>query len=70
MKQRYIFWYNVEEAWKASFLADSDEHAEELLEQMQNGEIEFSDLPGYWEKNKGIETDIDVNSIEFVGYEE
>lgn len=69
-KQRYTFWYNVEEAWKASFLADSEEHAEELLEQIESGELELTDLEGYWEKNKGIETVIDTTSIDFVGDEE
>lgn len=72
-KQRYTFWFNVEEAWKASFLADSLEDAEEMLEELQADDYEsfeafFGD--GYWDKNKGIDVSIDTNSLEYVGDEE
>lgn len=60
----YTFWHNVEEAWKAGFTADSVEHAQQLLEAVENGEMELTDLPDYWEKNKGIETLIDTSSLE------
>ena len=65
-KQRFEFWYNTEEAWKASFVADSLEEAEQLLEQLENGDIDITDLEGYWEKNKGIEFAVDTNSLEYV----
>jgi hypothetical protein len=70
MTKRYEFWHNVEEAWKASFTADSLEQAQELLEQAENGDINLVDLPGYWEKNKGLSLEIDMNSLEFVREEE
>ena len=70
MAKRYEFWHNVEETWKASFVADSLEQAQELLEQAENGDINLVDLPGYWEKNKGLSLEIDLNSLEFVREEE
>lgn len=70
-KQRYTFWFNVEEAWKASFLADSLEEAEQLLADAEEEGGGFAEiLPGYWEKNKGIELSVDTNSLEYVGDEE
>ena len=67
MAKRYEFWYNVEEAWKASFVADSLEHAEQLLAKAEE-EGNFPDvLPAFWEKNKGLDTVIDMNSLEFAG---
>jgi hypothetical protein len=67
MEKRYTFWFNVEEAWKASFVADSLEHATELLEMVENGDMNTDELPKYWEKNKGLESVIDTNSLEFEG---
>ena len=67
MEKVYTFWHNVEEAWKASFVADSLEHAQELLEMVENGDMNLVDLPKYWEKNKGLDLQIDTNSLEFEG---
>jgi hypothetical protein len=67
MAKRYEFWYNVEEAWKASFVADSLEHAKQLLAKAEE-EGNFPDvLPAFWEKNKSLDTVIDMNSLEFAG---
>ncbi len=60
----YSFWHNVEESWKSSFTADSMEHARELLQAVQDGDMELVDLPDYFEKNKGIELSIDIESLE------
>lgn len=67
MEKRYTFWHNVEETWKASFVADSLEHAQELLEMVENGDMNLVDLPKYDEKNKGLDLNIDTDSLEFVG---
>lgn len=67
MEKVYTFWHNVEEAWKASFVADSLEHAQELLEMVENGDMNLSDLPKYTEKNKGLDLNIDTDSLEFIG---
>lgn len=61
---KYTFWHNVEEAWKSGFEADSLEHAQQLLEMVEEGEMDLADLPEYWEKNKGIDLAIDTNSLE------
>ena len=67
MAKHYQFWYNVEEAWKASFTANSLEEAEALLEQVENGDINLDELPNYYERNKGLDTSIDTASLEFLG---
>ena len=67
MEKVYTFWHNVEEAWKASFVADSLEHAQELLEMVENGDMNLVDLPKYTEKNKGLDLNIDIDSLEFIG---
>ena len=61
---KYTFWHNVEETWKASFTADSMEHAEQLLEAAQDGDMNLSDLPDYDERNKGLDLNIDIASLE------
>lgn len=61
---KYTFWHNIEEAWKSGFEADSLEHAQELLEAVENGDMNLSDLPDYWERNKGIDLAIDTASLE------
>jgi hypothetical protein len=61
---KYTFYHNVEETWKASFTADSMEHAIELLEAADNGDINLSDLPDYDEKNKGLDLNVDIDSLE------
>lgn len=68
MTKRYEFWYNIEETWKASFIADSLEHAQELLDAaLEEDELSEETLPGYWEKNKGLSRDVDIMGLEFVG---
>jgi hypothetical protein len=61
---KYTFWHNVEEAWKAGFTADSVEHAQQLLEMVEDGEMDMADLPDYWERNKGLDMVIDTASLE------
>jgi hypothetical protein len=67
MTKRFEFWYNVEETWKASFVADSLEHAKQLLDAaMELGDVSEDTLPGFWSKNKGLDVDYDKNSLEEV----
>lgn len=66
-KKTFIFWYNIEEAWKASFEADSLEHAKELLDAaIDCGDISEDTLPAFWSKNKGIDVSYDEFSLEEV----
>jgi hypothetical protein len=67
MAKHYQFWYNVEEAWRASFTADSLEEAKALLEQVEAGDLSLDELPNYYERNKGLDTTIDMPSLEFLG---
>lgn len=68
MAKRYEFWFSVEETWKASFVADSLEHAQQLLADAEEEGGGFAEiLPNYWENNKGIELSVDTNSLEFAG---
>lgn len=64
-KKTFTFWYNVEEAWKASFEADSLEHAKELLAAaVEDGDVSEDTLPGFWSKNKGLDVSYDEDSLE------
>lgn len=70
--KRYEFWFSVEETFKASFLANSDEDAKAMMEEIQADDYpNFEDFfgAGYWEKPKTIDTSIDVNSLEYIGLE-
>lgn len=56
-KKTYIFSYDVVESWKVWFEAESPEEAAKLYMQVTEGEINPSELPGFFEKNKGIESE-------------
>jgi len=43
----YTFWYTQETTYKGYFMAGSREEAEELLNKLERGEIETSDLPDF-----------------------
>jgi hypothetical protein len=53
-------WYSTGEYGKLSFEADSMEEAEDLLGQLSQGEIEFSDLRNHFAKIKGDELEFDA----------
>jgi hypothetical protein len=63
----YEFRYEVVESWKATFVAESIEHAKALLQQLADDEIDTDDLPEYSERNKGIESDYS-NSVVELGF--
>lgn len=56
-KKTYVIRFDVVESWKASFEAESPEEAALLFKQLREGEINGDELPEYFEKNNGIETD-------------
>ena len=67
MSKRFEFWYDVTETWKASFEADSLEHAKELLDAaMELGDVSEDTLPGFISKNKGLDAAYDEQSLEEV----
>ena len=60
-----VFWYSEEIVNKAYFVADNEEQGRELLRQLQEGEINFEDLPEFYSKNKSYETTLDNEPMFF-----
>lgn len=56
-KKTYTVRFDVVESWKASFEAESEEEAKQLFKDFAAGEITGEELPEYFEKNIGIDTD-------------
>lgn len=50
---RYMTWYSTGEYGKLWFDAESEEDAQNLLEQVRSGELAFEDLPAMNSKIKG-----------------
>ena len=46
------------------FEADNLDHAKELMKQVENEEINVSDLPQAQERNRGIQMDFSVSILE------
>lgn len=63
-KKTYNFRFDVVESWSASFEAESDEEAMRLFKELAAGDTDAEDLPGYQEKNSGIETDYESYGLE------
>lgn len=49
----YEVWYDETYTFKAWFEADSAEEASELVNQVEFGELEITDLPAFVNKDKG-----------------
>lgn len=60
----YTFRYNEVSMNQVWFEADNEEHANFLMQQVQDDEISFSDLPNRYERNRGIDMDYSVSYIE------
>jgi putative SOS response-associated peptidase YedK len=56
----YEFWYDETNTYKAWFTADSKEHAKELIDQIEDGELEITELPDFSNSNKNYEVMIDT----------
>jgi hypothetical protein len=54
----YEFWYDETYTYKAWIEADSQEEADALIEQVEGGELEITDLPKFQNKDKGYELTI------------
>ena len=52
---KYEFWYEESYTYKGWFEADNLEHANELLDQMEAGELELEELPNSGSKDKNYE---------------
>lgn len=52
---KYEFWYEESYTYKGWFEADNLEHANELLDQIEDGELELEELPNSGSKDKSYE---------------
>lgn len=52
---KYEFWYEESYTYKGWFEADNLEHANELLDQIRDGELELEELPNSGSKDKNYE---------------
>jgi hypothetical protein len=63
----YEIWYDETYTYKGWFTADSEEHALELIGQVQDGEAEFDSLDDFQSKDKGYELQIELSTINLIG---
>ena len=63
---RFVVMVHEEYDNKWGFDADNHEHAQELIRQVDEGELSFEELPNSYEKNYGIDTTIYAEGIEEV----
>jgi len=55
----FEFWYDESYTYKAWIEADSQEEADELINRVEDGEIELTDLPKFQNKDKGYTLTVD-----------
>lgn len=68
-KKTFVVWYDVVETWKVYFEAESLEEAQAIVQKVDVGDKDFEwlhEAHNGFEKNKGIDTHIDFQSIEEV----
>lgn len=65
--KRYTVWLDVTETWKAYFEAEDLEQAKQIVQQLNTFELDVDDVPSYFEKNKGIEKQYAVETLEEQG---
>jgi hypothetical protein len=61
---RYTFRFDEISSNQVWFEADDIFHAKELMQQVENEEINVSDLPRAEERNRGIQMDFSVSMLE------
>jgi len=62
--KRYTVWMNVTEVWKIGFDAENLEQAKQIISDLEHGDIETDSVRGYFEKNKGIESEYALDTLE------
>lgn len=60
----YSFRFNEVSMNQVWFEASSDEEAAQLMRKLVDDEINFNDLPGKSERNRGLELDFSVANLE------
>jgi hypothetical protein len=59
----FEFWYDETYTYKAWFTADNEEQAMEMLEKVEQGEADITELPNFGNKDKSYELLFDVSSV-------
>lgn len=60
----YSVWYSDTYTYKGYFTADNKEHALELLNKVEMGEIQMDELPEFAFKDKNYELEIAPGTLE------
>jgi len=60
----YTFRFNEVSMNQVWFEAENEEAAKELMRKCENDEINISDLPNAYERNRGIDLDFSVSILE------
>jgi hypothetical protein len=55
----YEFWYDETNTFKAWFTADNEEQARELVSEVEDGNVDITELPDFQNKDKNYELRID-----------
>jgi SepF-like predicted cell division protein (DUF552 family) len=55
----YQIWYDETNTYKAWFTADSEEQAKELIDEVENGNVDITELPNFENNGKNYELRID-----------
>ena len=66
MKKSKVFTFRFNEVSmnQVWFEAENEEEARALMQKVQNDEMNISDLPEAYERNRGIELDFSVSMLE------
>jgi hypothetical protein len=59
----YEIWYDETYTYKAWFTADNEEHARELLTQIEEAQAEWDSLDNFQSKDKGYQLEIELSTI-------
>lgn len=59
----YSFWYTEQETFKGYFEAKDAEEARKLLGQLQDGEIDYTDIETWESKGKDYSLDIGIETL-------
>lgn len=62
----YEIWYDETYTYKAWFTADSEEHAIELLNKVEEAEAEWDSLDDFQSKDKGYQLQIELSTINLI----
>ena len=59
----YEIWYNEVETFKAYFEAETEEEARELMSNVENGIIDYTDIEGWESRAKDYHLDVGLDTL-------